>query len=188
MRPWPGAEWPESAECNSPSPFGIPMADPQIPRRSGLDRQAAESDPGGGTGTRAGCRGLPGGGMERRKEVQQQPRGERNLEQRACAVFTGRWQGKDNGSPVWCCAPSAMASGWPSSQFIKGRLAAGRGQKPLEIFADALVLASRWGKASLGNPDREQDRISPGGLAAVAAPSVPMPTASWWCSMKSTWP
>jgi len=103
-----------------------------------------------------------------------------------------RWQGAKDQRPAMlvCVAhPRPMASGWPSFQFIKGRLAAGRG-KALEIFGDALVGSQHGGRLHLGKPrtatgDRQLVQEAWQHRCSLADGQ----RQGWWCSIeRSTCP
>jgi len=143
----------------------------------GLDPKAAELAR-VGYWHRAGYRGLPAR-MERRKEVQQQRVGERNLEAGLCWCSPAMARA-DNGSP--CLVLRTLGHGRAGGRrpVHQGRLAAGRG-KALEISrCPGLAVAGEG--LPLWNPERRQTgQLVQEGLAAVAAPIGRWP-ASCWCS------
>jgi|GEM_PF-43727 len=123
---------------------------------AGLDRQAAELGPGGVLAPEPDAEGYRRR-MERRKEVQQQRVGERNLEQGLVLVFTGDGKGKTTAALGLVLRTLGHGERVAVVQFIKGGWQPGEA-KALEIFGDALVWQSLGEGFTWETQNRDRDR------------------------------
>ena len=123
---------------------------------AGLDRQAAELGPGGVLAPEPDAEGYRRR-MERRKEVQQQRVGERNLEQGLVLVLTGDGKGKTTAALGLVLRTLGHGERVAVVQFIKGGWQPGEA-KALEIFGDALVWQSLGEGFTWETQNRDRDR------------------------------
>ena len=123
---------------------------------SSLDAAAAELGPGGDLAPEADQDGYRRR-MARRKEVQQQRVGERNLEKGLVLVFTGDGKGKTTAALGLALRTLGHGDQVAVVQFIKGGWQPGEA-KALELFGDALAWHALGEGFTWETQDRERDR------------------------------
>ena len=123
---------------------------------SALDAVAAELGPGGALAPEADADGYRRR-MARRKEVQQQRVGERNLEKGLVLVFTGDGKGKTTAALGLVLRTLGHGDAVAVVQFIKGGWQPGEA-KALELFGDALAWHALGEGFTWETQDRERDR------------------------------
>ncbi|MCP9942514.1 cob(I)yrinic acid a,c-diamide adenosyltransferase [Cyanobium sp. ATX 6E8] len=124
---------------------------------SALDAVAAELGPGGALAPEADADGYRRR-MARRKEVQQQRVGERNLEKGLVLVFTGDGKGKTTAALGLVLRTLGHGDAVAVVQFIKGGWQPGEA-KALELFGDALAWHALGEGFTWETQDRERDRV-----------------------------
>jgi len=140
-----------------------PNPDPRGERRSdrdslgeNLDQAAAELGPGGDLAPEGDAEGYRKR-MARRREVQQQRVGERNLEKGLVLVFTGDGKGKTTaalGLVLRCLGHGDQVA---VVQFIKGGWQPGEA-RALQVFGEALAWHALGEGFTWETQDRERDR------------------------------
>ena len=140
-----------------------PNPDPRGERRSdrdslgeNLDQAAAELGPGGDLAPEGDAEGYRKR-MARRREVQQQRVGERNLEKGLVLVFTGDGKGKTTaalGQVLRCLGHGDQVA---VVQFIKGGWQPGEA-RALQVFGEALAWHALGEGFTWETQDRERDR------------------------------
>jgi cob(I)alamin adenosyltransferase len=133
-----------------PDPAETPAA------AAALDAVAAELGPGGDLAPEADADGYRRR-MARRKEVQQQRVGERNLEKGLVLVFTGDGKGKTTAALGLVLRTLGHGDGVAVVQFIKGGWQPGEA-KALELFGDSLAWNALGEGFTWETQDRERDR------------------------------
>ena len=123
---------------------------------SALDQTAAELGMGGDLAPEASADGYQRR-MARRKEVQQQRVGERNLEKGLVLVFTGDGKGKTTAALGLVLRTLGHGEQVAVVQFIKGGWHPGEA-KALELFGDALHWHALGEGFTWETQDRERDR------------------------------
>ena len=123
---------------------------------SALDAVAAELGPGGALAPEADADGYRRR-MARRKEVQQQRVGERNLEKGLVLVFTGDGKGKTTAALGLVLRTLGHGDAVAVVQFIKGGWQPGEA-KALALFGEALVWHALGEGFTWETQDRERDR------------------------------
>ena len=123
---------------------------------SSLDAAAAELGPGGDLAPEADQDGYRRR-MARRKEVQQQRVGERNLEKGLVLVFTGDGKGKTTAAIGLALRTLGHGDQVAVVQFIKGGWQPGEA-KALELFGEALHWHALGEGFTWETQDRERDR------------------------------
>ena len=123
---------------------------------SSLDAAAAELGPGGDLAPEADQDGYRRR-MARRKEVQQQRVGKRNLEKGLVLVFTGDGKGKTTAALGLALRTLGHGDQVAVVQFIKGGWQPGEA-KALELFGDALHWHALGEGFTWETQDRERDR------------------------------
>ena len=123
---------------------------------SSLDAAAAELGPGGDLAPEADQDGYRRR-MARRKEVQQQRVGERNLEKGLVLVFTGDGKGKTTAALGLVLRTLGHGEQVAVVQFIKGGWQPGEA-KALELFGEALHWHALGEGFTWETQDRERDR------------------------------
>ena len=121
-----------------------------------LDQVAAELGPGGDLAPEADQDGYRRR-MARRKEVQQQRVGERNLEKGLVLVFTGDGKGKTTAALGLVLRTLGHGESVAVVQFIKGGWQPGEA-RALELFGDALAWHALGEGFTWETQDRERDR------------------------------
>jgi len=151
MRPWPDHGPPERARllliCR------IPMS---TSPDSALDRAASELGMGGDLAPEASSEAYRKR-MARRREVQQQRVGERNLEKGLVLVFTGDGKGKTTAALGLVLRTLGHGEQVAVVQFIKGGWQPGEA-KALELFGEALHWHALGEGFTWETQDRERDR------------------------------
>lgn len=125
-------------------------------RSSALDSAAAELGMGGDLAPEAGADAYRRR-MARRREVQQQRVGERNLEKGLVLVFTGDGKGKTTAALGLVLRSLGHGERVAVVQFIKGGWQPGEA-KALELFGDALAWHALGEGFTWETQDRERDR------------------------------
>ena len=133
-----------------PDPAEAPAA------ATALDAVAAELGPGGDLAPEGDADGYRRR-MARRKEVQQQRVGERNLEKGLVLVFTGDGKGKTTAALGLVLRTLGHGDGVAVVQFIKGGWQPGEA-KALELFGDSLAWHALGEGFTWETQDRERDR------------------------------
>jgi cob(I)alamin adenosyltransferase len=133
-----------------PDPAETPAA------ATALDAVAAELGPGGDLAPEGDADGYRRR-MARRKEVQQQRVGERNLEKGLVLVFTGDGKGKTTAALGLVLRTLGHGDGVAVVQFIKGGWQPGEA-KALELFGDSLAWHALGEGFTWETQDRERDR------------------------------
>ncbi len=123
---------------------------------SSLDAAAAELGPGGDLAPEADQDGYRLR-MARRKEVQQQRVGERNLEKGLVRVFTGDGKGKTTAALGLALRTLGHGNAVAVVQFIKGGWQPGEA-KALELFGESLHWHALGEGFTWETQDRERDR------------------------------
>ena len=123
---------------------------------SSLDEAAAELGPGGDLAPEADQDGYRRR-MARRKEVQQQRVGERNLEKGLVLVFTGDGKGKTTAALGLALRTLGHGDQVAVVQFIKGGWQPGEA-KALELFGEALHWHALGEGFTWETQDRDRDR------------------------------
>lgn len=123
---------------------------------SSLDAAAAELGPGGDLAPEADQEGYRRR-MARRKEVQQQRVGERNLEKGLVLVFTGDGKGKTTAALGLALRTLGHGDQVAVVQFIKGGWQPGEA-KALELFGEALHWHALGEGFTWETQDRDRDR------------------------------
>ena len=123
---------------------------------SSLDAAAAELGPGGDLAPEADQDGYRRR-MARRKEVQQQRVGERNLEKGLVLVFTGDGKGKTTAALGLALRTLGHGDQVAVVQFIKGGWQPGEA-KALELFGEALHWQALGEGFTWETQDRDRDR------------------------------
>ncbi|MCP9805673.1 cob(I)yrinic acid a,c-diamide adenosyltransferase [Cyanobium sp. T1B-Tous] len=138
--------------------MSLPPADPAPApaAATGLDAVAAELGPGGDLAPEGDADGYRRR-MARRKEVQQQRVGERNLEKGLVLVFTGDGKGKTTAALGLVLRTLGHGDAVAVVQFIKGGWQPGEA-KALELFGDALAWHALGEGFTWETQDRERDR------------------------------
>ena len=121
-----------------------------------LDATAAELGPGGGLAPERDADGYRRR-MARRREVQQQRVGERNLEKGLVLVFTGDGKGKTTAALGLVLRTLGHGEQVAVVQFIKGGWHPGEA-RALEVFGDALHWHALGEGFTWETQDRERDR------------------------------
>ncbi|MCX5940556.1 MAG: cob(I)yrinic acid a,c-diamide adenosyltransferase [Cyanobium sp. LacPavin_0818_WC50_MAG_67_9] len=138
--------------------MSLPPADPAPApaAATGLDAVAAELGPGGDLAPEGDADGYRRR-MARRKEVQQQRVGERNLEKGLVLVFTGDGKGKTTAALGLVLRTLGHGDAVAVVQFIKGGWQPGEA-KALELFGDALAWHALGEGFTWETQDRDRDR------------------------------
>ena len=126
------------------------------PAATSLDQRAAELGPGGALAPEADAEGYRRR-MQRRREVQQQRVGERNLEKGLVLVFTGDGKGKTTAALGLVLRTLGHGERVAVVQFIKGGWQPGEA-KALAVFGDALSWHALGEGFTWETQDRERDR------------------------------
>ena len=121
-----------------------------------LDRQAEALGPGGDLAPEVDQEAYRRR-MQRRREVQQQRVGERNLEKGLVLVFTGDGKGKTTAALGLVLRTLGHGENVAVVQFIKGGWQPGEA-KALELFGDALAWHALGEGFTWETQDRERDR------------------------------
>jgi cob(I)alamin adenosyltransferase len=136
------------------------MADPTASADSrhqgSLDREADELGPGGDLAPETDDAAYRRR-MERRREVQRQRVGERNLEKGLVLVFTGEGKGKTTAALGLVLRTLGHGEGVAVVQFIKGGWQPGEA-RALAVFGDALHWHALGEGFTWETQDRERDR------------------------------
>jgi cob(I)alamin adenosyltransferase len=140
-----------------------PNPDPRGERRSdrdslgeNLDQAAAELGPGGDLAPEGDAEGYRTR-MARRREVQQQRVGERNLEKGLVLVFTGDGKGKTTAALGLVLRSLGHGDQVAVVQFIKGGWQPGEA-RALQVFGEALAWHALGEGFTWETQDRERDR------------------------------
>ena len=140
-----------------------PNPDPRGERRSdrdslgeNLDQAAAELGPGGDLAPEGDAEGYRRR-MARRREVQQQRVGERNLEKGLVLVFTGDGKGKTTAALGLVLRSLGHGDQVAVVQFIKGGWQPGEA-RALQVFGEALAWHALGEGFTWETQDRERDR------------------------------
>jgi cob(I)alamin adenosyltransferase len=126
------------------------------PAATSLDQRAAELGPGGALAPEADAEGYRRR-MERRREVQQQRVGERNLEKGLVLVFTGEGKGKTTAALGLVLRTLGHGEQVAVVQFIKGGWQPGEA-RALEVFGEALHWHALGEGFTWETQDRDRDR------------------------------
>jgi cob(I)alamin adenosyltransferase len=126
------------------------------PAATALDQRAAELGPGGALAPEADADGYRRR-MERRREVQQQRVGERNLEKGLVLVFTGEGKGKTTAALGLVLRTLGHGERVAVVQFIKGGWQPGEA-RALEVFGEALHWHALGEGFTWETQDRDRDR------------------------------
>jgi cob(I)alamin adenosyltransferase len=132
------------------------MPDPAPTPETVLDRQAAELGPGGELAPERDADAYRRR-MERRREVQRQRVGERNLEKGLVLVFTGEGKGKTTAALGLVLRTLGHGERVAVVQFIKGGWQPGEA-RALALFGDALAWQALGEGFTWETQDRERDR------------------------------
>ena len=150
----PDAEHPLS---QSPSADATGLPDPdQASLEQSLDQAAAELGPGGDLAPEADAEGYRRR-MARRREVQHQRVGERNLEKGLVLVFTGEGKGKTTAALGLVLRSLGHGENVAVVQFIKGGWQPGEA-RALQLFGEALAWHALGEGFTWETQDRERDR------------------------------
>ena len=140
-----------------------PNPDPRGERRSdrdslgeNLDQAAAELGPGGDLAPEGDAEGYRKR-MARRREVQQQRVGERNLEKGLVLVFTGDGKGKTTAALGLVLRTLGHGDAVAVVQFIKGGWQPGEA-RALQVFGESLAWHALGEGFTWETQDRERDR------------------------------
>ncbi len=140
-----------------------PNPDPRGERRSdrdslgeNLDQAAAELGPGGDLAPEGDAEGYRKR-MARRREVQQQRVGERNLEKGLVLVFTGDGKGKTTAALGLVLRSLGHGDAVAVVQFIKGGWQPGEA-RALQVFGESLAWHALGEGFTWETQDRERDR------------------------------
>jgi cob(I)alamin adenosyltransferase len=134
----------------------VPSEQPDQAAKSQLDQAAAELGMGGDLAPEASADAYRRR-MARRKEVQQQRVGERNLEKGLVLVFTGDGKGKTTAALGLVLRTLGHGEQVAVVQFIKGGWQPGEA-KALELFGEALHWHALGEGFTWETQDRERDR------------------------------
>jgi cob(I)alamin adenosyltransferase len=134
----------------------VPSEQPDQAAKSQLDQAAAELGMGGDLAPEASANAYRRR-MARRKEVQQQRVGERNLEKGLVLVFTGDGKGKTTAALGLVLRTLGHGEQVAVVQFIKGGWQPGEA-KALELFGEALHWHALGEGFTWETQDRERDR------------------------------
>ena len=134
----------------------VPSEPPAHPSGTPLDQAAAELGMGGDLAPEASADAYRRR-MERRKEVQQQRVGERNLEKGLVLVFTGDGKGKTTAALGLVLRTLGHGDQVAVVQFIKGGWQPGEA-KALALFGEALHWHALGEGFTWETQDRERDR------------------------------
>ena len=143
----------------SQSPSADPTGQPgpeQPSREQSLDQAAAELGPGGDLAPEADAEGYRKR-MARRREVQQQRVGERNLEKGLVLVFTGDGKGKTTAALGLVLRSLGHGEHVAVVQFIKGGWQPGEA-RALQVFGEALAWHALGEGFTWETQDRDRDR------------------------------
>ena len=143
----------------SQSPNPDPMGERRSDRDSlgeNLDQAAAELGPGGDLAPEGDAEGYRKR-MARRREVQQQRVGERNLEKGLVLVFTGDGKGKTTAALGLVLRSLGHGDQVAVVQFIKGGWQPGEA-RALQVFGEALAWHALGEGFTWETQDRERDR------------------------------
>ncbi|MBJ7492312.1 MAG: cob(I)yrinic acid a,c-diamide adenosyltransferase [Synechococcales cyanobacterium SupBloom_Metag_052] len=141
----------------SPSADLTGQPGPEQPsREQSLDQAAAELGPGGDLAPEADAEGYRRR-MARRREVQQQRVGERNLEKGLVLVFTGDGKGKTTAALGLVLRSLGHGDHVAVVQFIKGGWQPGEA-RALQVFGEALAWHALGEGFTWETQDRERDR------------------------------
>jgi cob(I)alamin adenosyltransferase len=150
--------------ASPPPEWGLPVAlrmsassTPSVSPDQELDRAAEELGPGGDLAPEADQEGYRRR-MARRKEVQQQRVGERNLEKGLVMVFTGDGKGKTTAALGLVLRTLGHGEQVAVVQFIKGGWQPGEA-KALELFGEALHWHALGEGFTWETQDRDRDRL-----------------------------
>lgn len=133
-----------------------PAASSRAPATPSLDERAAELGPGGVLAPEADAEGYRRR-MERRREVQQQRVGERNLEKGLVLVFTGEGKGKTTAALGLVLRTLGHGERVAVVQFIKGGWQPGEA-RALAVFGEALHWHALGEGFTWETQDRDRDR------------------------------
>ena len=134
----------------------VPSEQPDQAAKSQLDQAAAELGMGGDLAPEASANAYRRR-MARRKEVQQQRVGERNLQKGLVLVFTGDGKGKTTAALGLVLRTLGHGEQVAVVQFIKGGWQPGEA-KALELFGEALHWHALGEGFTWETQDRERDR------------------------------
>ena len=154
------SEWGSLPLSAVPDP--TPPADPREPAAQRLDREAEELGPGGALAPERDADAYRRR-MERRREVQRQRVGERNVEKGLVLVFTGDGKGKTTAALGLVLRTLGHGERVAVVQFIKGGWQPGEA-RALELFGEAL----HWHALGEGFTWETQDRARDRQLAQEA--------------------
>ncbi|MCT0200472.1 cob(I)yrinic acid a,c-diamide adenosyltransferase [Synechococcus sp. CS-1325] len=129
---------------------------PAADQSASLDQRAAELGPGGVLAPEPDAAGYRRR-MERRREVQQQRVGERNLEKGLVLVFTGEGKGKTTAALGLVLRTLGHDERVAVVQFIKGGWQPGEA-RALQVFGEALQWHALGEGFTWETQDRERDR------------------------------
>lgn len=165
MRPWPAPEPPEGSpewgpSMSSPPCVSEPSTTPSARALDGpataLDAAAAELGPGGDLAPERDAEAYRRR-MARRREVQQQRVGERNVEKGLVLVFTGDGKGKTTAALGLVLRTLGHGEQVAVVQFIKGGWQPGEA-RALELFGEALHWHALGEGFTWETQDRDRDR------------------------------
>jgi cob(I)alamin adenosyltransferase len=157
MRPWPAPEPPELSPEWGPSVVRLRVSESSTaPADTALDAAAAELGPGGDLAPERDADAYRRR-MARRREVQQQRVGERNLEKGLVLVFTGDGKGKTTAALGLVLRTLGHGEQVAVVQFIKGGWQPGEA-RALELFGEALHWHALGEGFTWETQDRDRDR------------------------------
>ena len=143
------------SQSPNPDPRGERQPDPDSLGEN-LDQAAAELGPGGDLAPEGDAEGYRKR-MARRREVQQQRVGERNLEKGLVLVFTGDGKGKTTAALGLVLRSLGHGDQVAVVQFIKGGWQPGEA-RALQVFGEALAWHALGEGFTWETQDRERDR------------------------------
>jgi len=184
MRPWPGAEWPESARsATSPSPLkfhGCQQFPPSLDSIAG--RRARH---GWGTGTEAGMPRATVGGWSAGKEGASSAAWGAHLEQ-GLVAWCSRGDGKGRQRSPWSGVAHLGNGERVPSSSSSGRLA--NREKAKALRSSAILVWHRWGSFTWKTRTATWDRQLSRRPWHASLLHLADGQRKLVCSMKSTWP